>query len=559
MSFPLSPEVTLLILSHLPFPSLSALARTSRLWHAFIETNELEVYRNAAIRHFAVPSSTPFDNVKTTFSQRALAGSTDWKSFCKVQLPIQQAWLGKSASDLTYHGAAGENVYKIKVDERKGFIVVTTSMRQRELRITDMNTGELVWALPEGYVSEAAHCEYHEGFVVFNRGSDLEVWKLVEQDGDEHVHAASSPPDEAQFRAAATANSTFPKRKFTPWALLHPPPDATVSAFDLAYPTIVAGSSTDMHFWDVPSGSFLQTINLGAGSGELRCLALSADGIAFVSDTLSLRGFSLATGLCVFDIPSTQYSYGDNSYTFEADENQTGWLPDAILKPQPVLHRLTSATPGRLVDQFWSVRLSECGSHLVALLSSSRVIIVPFYRRVIDGVKSFREIALDIQVGSPQGISKYLALESNRIGVATVRGIYVLSLDFESCRDNMIYPPTIVTTRAACFSASVGLNSLTSLQLGPTGIYFNWFTWSNPGFQSVSAQKLLPDDDREAAYVKSLSDERITTRAENGDETVEVSGFQHVTYSLAAYSINLAPVLADDIQEADEEPESEEQ
>ncbi|KAF7316559.1 F-box domain-containing protein [Mycena indigotica] len=549
MSFPLSPEVTLIILSHLPLPSLSALARTSHIWHEFFETNELEVYRNAAIRHFAIPSSATFDNIETVVSQRALAGSTDWRSFCKTQLSIKQAWLGKSASSVTYHAAAGESVHGIKVDEQKGFIVVTTSGMEPELRVTDMNSGELVWALPKGYVSQSAHCEYHEGLIVFNRGSDLEVWKLVEQEGDEQVFAASSPPDEAQFRAATTANSAFPKRKFTPWALLHPPTDTTIYAFHLAYPTIVAGSNTDMYFWDVPSGSFLQTINFWAGSGELMCLALSADGIAFVSDTISLRGFSLATGLCVFDIPSTQYSYGDNSYTFEADENQAGWLPDAILKPQPVLHRLTPEIPGRLVDQFWSVRLSECGSHLVALLSSSRVIVVPFYRRVIDGVKSFREIALDIQVGSPRGTSRYLALESNRIGVATIQGIYVLSLDLDSCSDNTI-PPTIVATRAAGFTAGIALNSLTSLQLGPTGIYFNWFTWPDPVFQSVHAQEVAPDEYREAAYVQALSDDRITTRAENGDETVQVFGFPHRTYSAAAYSINLAPVsLTEEIEE----------
>jgi hypothetical protein len=48
------------------------------------------------------------------------------------------------------------------------------------------------------------------------------------------------------------------------------------------------------------------------------------------------------------------------------------------------------------------------------------------FERAVRGEVEMREIALDIQLGSPSCRSKYLAFENGRIAVATVR---VLSTD----------------------------------------------------------------------------------------------------------------------------------
>ncbi|KAF7316564.1 F-box domain-containing protein [Mycena indigotica] len=549
MSFPLPPELTLSILSHLPISSLPALNATSLAWYTFIQTNESAVYRNIAIESFSLPPSTTFSGLNMLLSQRAVAGATDWKALCKAQHHIEQSWLGKAASSVTFYPATGPNVHRIKVDEHRGLIVTTAGARDPRLRVVDMNTGELVWALPERYVCAYAHCEYDNGYIIFNRrfSSDKEVWRLVEDGATVDGFAPSNPPDELQLRAAEQVSY---KRKFIPWALLRPPENASTRAFRLAYPTLMAASATDMYFWDVPSGALVRTIPYYSDVGELNYVEVSRqkDGLAFICGTNALRAFSRATGRRVLDIPSTRHSYADNSYVFEADEGHLGWLPSAVLKQQPVQHRNTLELPGQLLDEFVAVHISECGSHIAALLSSSRLIIIPFFHRVIDGQNTLREIALDVQVGSPRGASKYLSFENGRIGLATVAGIYVLSLDFDSCLCAM--SPEITVVRAAWFNSAVGLNSITCLQLGPSGIYFNWSAHglvdvTNPQHCSIAGENLPPDGDAEGMYAESLLEDRITARAPNGSEVVQVFEFaQHSRFSYVV-SVNLTPVIAE--------------
>ncbi|KAJ7064614.1 hypothetical protein C8F01DRAFT_1127462 [Mycena amicta] len=507
MSLPLPPELTISILSHLPISSLATLCKTSRAWNALIQTNESTIYQNAAIRHFSVPPSTTFDDLESVLSRPAVAGTHDWKSFCQRQLRIEQSWLGKGPL----------------VDERRGFIISTGSSRDPGLRVVDMESGELAWSLPEGYVCSYAHCEYDEGYIVFNRAgtsSEKEVWRLVDDcvDGNES-HATYAPPDEAQLRAAALQNSNPSyTRQFIPWALLKPPSSTVHRAFRFAYPTLIAASDS--------------ALRQKAEDG----------GMAFVCGSLALCGFSRASGQCVLDIPSSQYSYADNSYAFEAD-GQAGWMRSAVLKPQKIVHRYTPAREGTLLDKFTAVHVSECGAHLVALLASSRLVIIPFFHRAIDGHKTVREIALDVQVGSPRGESRYLAFQNGRIGVSTATGIYILTLDFES---TLHAPAQIIVTRAAWFNCALGwLNSISCLQLGPTGVYFNWATGSpgNTGAKSVRGDDLQPAEYAEEMYAEWLDDERITESLPDGSEAVQVFEFARRSTFSSAVCIDLGGIV----------------
>ncbi|KAJ7064637.1 hypothetical protein C8F01DRAFT_1366925 [Mycena amicta] len=536
MSLPLPPELTISVLSHLPISSFATLCKTSRAWNAFIQTNQSTIYQNAAIRHFSIPPSTTFDDSKGALSRRAVAGAYDWKSFCRRQLRIEQSWLGKAPSSVTFHAATGRNVHRIKVDERRGFIITTASERDPGLRVVDMESGELVWSLPEGYVCSYAHCEYDEGYLIFNRGgtsSEKEVWRLVDDcvDGNES-HATYAPPDEAQLRAAELQNSNPSyTRKFIPWALLKPPSSSVHRAFRFAFPTLIAASDSALSFWDVTSGDLLQTFAYSSDLGDLNYVEVSRQsaedgGMAFVCGSLALRGFSPASGQCLLDIPSSQYSYANNSYTLEAD-GQAGWINSAVLKPQKIVHQyIPTSVVGnrRLLDKFIAVNVSECGAHLVALLATSRLLIIPFFQRVIDGHMTVREIALDVQLGSHCGASKYLAFENGRIGVATATGIYILTLDFES---TLHAPAQIIATRAAWFTSTLpGLTSMSCLQLGPTSVYFNWST-SSPGrngAKSVSGDDLEPGEYAEENYARWL-DDWDTKRLPDGSEAVRMSMF----------------------------------
>ncbi|KAJ7064638.1 hypothetical protein C8F01DRAFT_1366926 [Mycena amicta] len=502
MSLPLPPELTLSVLSHLPISSLATLCKTSRALNAFIQTNESTIYHNVAIRYFSVSPFTSFDDLESVLSRRAVAGAHDWKSFCKTQLRIEQSWLGKAPSSVTFHGMTGHNVHRIK-----------------------------------DYVCFHAHCEYDNGYLVFNRrgaSGEKEVWRLVD-DSVGNLHAEYSPPDEAQLRAAELQNSNPAyKRKFIPWALLKP--SQGHHAFRLVYPTLVAAFDRALSFWDVPSGALLQTIVYTSELENVNYVEVSRQsaengGLAFVCDSLALRGYSRTLERCVLEIPSSQESYADNSYTFEAD-GQAGWINSAVLKPQRIVHQYTPASEAghrTLLDKFRFVHVSECGAHLVALLASSRLLIIPFFQRVIDGHKTIREIALDVQVGSPQGASKYLAFENGRIGVATVTGVFIITVDFES---TLHAPPPIIVTRAAWFTSSLnGLSNISCLQLGPTGVYFN-SSMGNPrtgrkNENSVPGDGLTPAQNTEAMYARWLTedDKRITERLPNGSEVVQVLDF----------------------------------
>jgi hypothetical protein len=71
------------------------------------------------------------------------------------------------------------------------------------------------------------------------------------------------------------------------------------------------------------------------------------------------------------------------------------------------------------------VHVSACGSHLAALLAGSRLIIIPFFERIITRAAEILEISLDIQLGDPASVSRYLAFENGRVAVVTVLRFYI--------------------------------------------------------------------------------------------------------------------------------------
>lgn len=76
-----------------------------------------------------------------------------------------------------------------------------------------------------------------------------------------------------------------------------------------------------------------------------------------------------------------------------------------------------------------SAHFSNCGQHLAVLVTNSRLLIIPFFERVIDGrVKDIHDIMVDVQLNAPTR-SIYLAYEDNRIGVVTVCNLFFVLLD----------------------------------------------------------------------------------------------------------------------------------
>ncbi|KAJ7492108.1 hypothetical protein FB451DRAFT_1217016 [Mycena latifolia] len=560
-------ELVISILKYLPLSTLSRLLCVSREWNNFVEENQSILYRNAAVLHGFTPSdstSIVYSDLeaiqsglatqnRTALSRRSLAGVSDWKSFCCKQIRIRDAWRGETPSCVTVHKSSqtlGNKVHRIKADEQRGFVIVTSSTGG--VLVVDLDEDKLLWSLPQQYVHSYAHCEYDSGYLIFDRlGSEKEVWRVADDPGMAPDYPTFAFPDEKQNNVSAELHG-FPlasRGHFKPWMVLQPP--ALTRAFRFVFPTLIAASDDSLFLWDVPTGELVQVIRDiqispdGVGSNislgvHITYVEVSATH-AFVCGSNTLRVFSRVSGRCVLDIPSSQISYGNHTYSLHPDGSQF-WRTDSVLRPQPIIHLvvLADSSGRRLINEFTAVHVSACGSHLVALLADSRLIIIPFFERTISGEADVRDIALEVQLGSPANVSRYLAFENGRVAVATGTGIFVVNLDFESARDSLD-PPRITIHRAAWFNAPVGLKSVTCLQMSPTCMFLNWEATSQD-IRHLDDDDLIPDAVYERIFFETLSEERSLIHLANGDDVVQLfepGGFQ--TTSML-YNIDFAPI-----------------
>ncbi|KAJ6623185.1 hypothetical protein B0H10DRAFT_2011583 [Mycena sp. CBHHK59/15] len=556
----LPPELVISVLQHVSLSTLSSLLCASREWAQFFEVNRSTIYHNAAVFHGFIPStSIVYSELETVLSRRALTGVNDWRSFCSAQIHIRKAWRGGASSRVTAHRCTGNEVHRIKVDEQRGFSITTST--QGGLLIVDLHEDQVLWSLPEKYVREYAHCEYGAGYLIFDRaGGNKEVWRVADDFDSSQDASMFSPPDDRQSDISTFAADMhgFPfltRGHFKPWAVLRPP--AFTRAFRFVFPTLLAATHDCLFIWGVPTGELVQVIrNIqispdGVGSesllGDLNYVEISArsDGHAFICGHNSLRVFSRTSGRCVLDILSSQVSYGNTVYSFVTDGGHLhDWRSNSVLKPQPIHNLIVSAATNgrRLLDEFIAVHVSACGSHIAALLASSRLIIIPFFERAISGAVDIRDIALDIQLGSPVSVGKYLAFENGRVAVATGTGLFVVELNLNARTSDSVERPPISIHRAAWFNNPVSLNCVTCLQMSDTGIFFNWDTPSeNDTIREYQDDNLNPDAGYELLFSRSLTDEQQLFRLPNGDNIIQLFEPDGVRRTSMLFSIDFVP------------------
>ena len=76
-------ELAIIILSYLPFNSLSRLQLICKSWSDFCTLHESTIYRNAACLHTYIPHPTTMLNeLSSLYSQRALEDVKTWKELC---------------------------------------------------------------------------------------------------------------------------------------------------------------------------------------------------------------------------------------------------------------------------------------------------------------------------------------------------------------------------------------------------------------------------------------------------------------------------------------------
>jgi hypothetical protein len=215
------------------------------------------------------------------------------------------------------------NVHRVKVDEKAGICITTCLLGG--LTVTHLFSGTVLWHLPmvrfhspllwdsagysnrrlQSYVTNNSHCEYDNGYLVFDRGvrsTWKEVWRLASDFVDEGEVAANAPPDDEQMAVSRDVANQYrhyaPRGQFRPWALLGL--DEFVGKYRLAYPTLICASMEHTFLYDVRTGSLVQTINVhlqSIGSVDVN------ERHAFVCEPAVVHVFSRESGIEVLRIP----------------------------------------------------------------------------------------------------------------------------------------------------------------------------------------------------------------------------------------------------------------
>jgi len=158
-----------------------------------------------------------------------------------------------------------------------------------------------------------AHCEYDNGYLVFNAfnafNGNKEVWRLASDFAEGEV-ATHSLPDEGQRRVSAFAvamhNQYAPRGHFRPWANLSFP--ELTFGIRLVYPTLLSANPRRAFLHDVHTGAQVQTIDVGPGAQGLGlCYVDVNERYAFVCESRALHVLARDVGAEVLRIPNNVF------------------------------------------------------------------------------------------------------------------------------------------------------------------------------------------------------------------------------------------------------------
>ncbi|KAH9013274.1 hypothetical protein EDB85DRAFT_2098398 [Lactarius pseudohatsudake] len=452
----LPPEVTLSVLSHLPISSLLSLQVLSYQWLDFFTANQSVIFHGAALLHGYIQPGTMFlEDALSVNMGRPWAGSTSWKDFCHRSIQLRKNWEGKGRAVAYVLSPPGFNVHRIKVDEKAGICIMTCIWGG--LSVVHLFSGILLWYLPQSYVRPHAHCEYDNGYLVFDRDDgSKEVWRLASGFTTDDEVAAHAPPEAVQIavsaHAAALNHQYAPRGHFRPWALLrfHEP----THGYRLAYPTLICASHERAFLHDVHTGSLVQTIDMRLR--DLRYVDVD-ERHAFVCESVAVHVFSRESGnevLCIPTDASVQCSrrVGDPSLI----------SGDWFITPISVYPEIDEFRP--LPDVTIAAHVSRDGRDLVVLSEKRRVMFIRDFERICLGETNLDQAGLVLGI-PPEDTCHYLGFEHGRVCVATIRGLYVFTFGADlSARAAFVRPSENALARSY----------ISCMQLTDRRIYFTW-------------------------------------------------------------------------------------
>ncbi|KAH9974812.1 hypothetical protein BGW80DRAFT_158313 [Lactifluus volemus] len=453
-------ELSLNILSYLPIPSLCSLFTLSRQWHHFLIANQWSIFHHAAILHGYVQPGLQLEDALARYTGSPWEGSIDWKDFCRRSFQLDENWEGKGRVVARLLSPPNHNVHRIKVDEEVGICITTHTFGG--LSVVHLFSSIFLWGLPQVYVRSSAHCEYESGYLVFDRDDGAkEVWRLASDMTETDGTAISAPPDEEQLKvsafAAARCSQYAPRGHFRAWAKLSFP--ELTHAFRLAYPTLVCANRKHVFLHDVRTGSLVQTIDINASNPRIRYVDVNERHV-FVCESRAVHVYSRASGTEVLQIPyDVAVRRVESAGTISGDSFVTPLplSPDLVLDSNP--------------QYFTAAHVSRDGRDLVALSLNVRVFLVRDFERICRGETTLEDSGHVLCV-RPEEICRYLGFEHGRVCVATLRGLYIFTLNSGPSVKAVFVRPYICPTDEA--------EDLTCMQLTDRRVYFTWQDMRHP-------------------------------------------------------------------------------
>ncbi|RXW18347.1 hypothetical protein EST38_g7514 [Candolleomyces aberdarensis] len=173
----------------------------------------------------------------------------------------------------------------------------------------------------------------------------------------------------------------------------------------------------------------------------------------------------------------------------------------------------------RLYDEFVAVHISPCQNHLALLLSSSRLLFVPHFERLIKAEEDLWDVGVDLQLGSVGCPSVYLSYGSGeaqgggsagRVGVVTQQGIYIITPYLRQPFENSASPSftrpveLIVMRLAPSFLDPRRLIDVSCLQMSDTGVWVNYDAPEPPKIEArINGLEFKGNDNLEKGEGKS--------------------------------------------------------
>ncbi|TBU39518.1 hypothetical protein BD309DRAFT_969511 [Dichomitus squalens] len=447
-------ELLLRIVAFLPVQTLRSLRLASRGWDAFCREHESTIYHHAALLHNFVDSiNTVLSDAKSAHQRlKFLQDAPNWYHYCRMYFELQRNWLGVRDARTKFYGRHPYDVHRLKVDEEQGILITTHEFGG--LTVFDLDTTEVLWRLDASYVRRHAHCEYENGFLIFDRlGAAKEVWRLASlwpaTESTSTLPRVTRPTD-SQLQASAAAAHAYapvpgldsppnevPKGHFRPWALIETAEFGR--AYRFVYPCLLVCGLRRAFVWNVVTTRLereFDNVQGNAGEGDINYVELSADHV-FVCSTSALRIFDRSNGNMLLEIPSYQFVYSDVRIAVQFDpavaRQKVAGPGEAVRLPcEPTV---SMALYTASYAEFSSVHVANDGKDLAAHLSDSRVFVIRDFMRVVRGEIPLQTAALESGKtiprlgGTDEHFSIYLASAHGRLGLVTTSGVYAATLD----------------------------------------------------------------------------------------------------------------------------------